>query len=263
MRILCVCLAGAGLIAPLKADSGGGCQNDQARRESDKGVGAFKQRDYAKAVGHFRSATELDADCITARQYLATAYMQQYIPGADTAENQAMATAAEEQFEKVLEQDANDELALASLASLCFYQKKFDEATTWYKKLVSVKPDNKEALYTLGVIAWTRSIDPDREARESLGMKPDEPGPIKNGDVRMALRVNYLPVIEEGIGNLDKALAIDAEYDDAMAYLNLLYRTKADLEDSAQSYQDDIDLANTWFQKTIETRKAKASRPVG
>lgn len=120
-----------------------------------------------------------------------TAYMQQYTTSADTADNQAMAAAAEE-------------LALASLASLCFNQKKFDEATTWYKKLVSVKPDHKEAFHALGVIAWSRSWPLIDEARQKLGMKPDDPGPIKNGDVRIALRVNYLPVIEEGIGNLDK-----------------------------------------------------------
>jgi Tfp pilus assembly protein PilF len=71
-------------------------------------------------------------------------------------------------------------------------------------------------------------------------MKPDEPGPIKSGEVRIALRGSYLPVIEEGMGNLDKALALDAEYDDAMAYINLLYRAKADLDDSPESYRDDI-----------------------
>ena len=43
------------------------------------------------------------------------------------------------------------------------------------------------------------------------------------------------PMIDEGIKNLDKALQIDPEYDDAMAYENLLYRQKADLEDSTGS----------------------------
>lgn len=73
--------------------------------------------------------------------------------------------------------------------------------------------------------------------------------------------MNYLPVLEEGMADIDRALvAIDAEYDDAMAYLNLLYRAKVDLEDSPQGYRDDVAKADTWFQKTIDTRKAKASR---
>jgi len=257
-RILWACLAGVGLIAPLEAQSGHGCQNDQAKQEMAKGEGAFKQAEYGKAVEHFRSAVESDAGCTGARLYLATAYMKQYIPGADAPENQAMATAAKEQFDKVLQQEPDNELALASLASLYFNQKKLDEATTWYKKLISVKPDNKEAFYTLGVIAWTRSYGPIGEARQKLGMQPDDPGPIKNDEVRSALRVNYLPVIEEGIGDLEGALAIDAEYDDAMAYLNLLYRAKADLEDSLQGYRDDVAVADVWFKKTLDTRKAKA-----
>jgi Tfp pilus assembly protein PilF len=259
-RILGVCLAGAGLIAPLQAQSGGGCQNDQAAQEMAKGVSAFKQAEYAKAVEHFRSAVESDAGCTTARLYLATAYMQQYIPGAPSTENQAMADAARDQFDKVLEREPDNELALASLASLYFNQQKFDEATNWYKKLTLVAPDNKEAFYTLGVMAWTRSYKPIEKARQTLGMKPDDPGPIKDGEVRLELRVNYLPVLEEGMDDINRALAIDAEYDDAMAYLNLLYRAKADLEETPEDYRDDIAKADAWFQKVIDTRKAKASR---
>src|ERR1035441_5313336 len=88
-RLLCACLAGAGLIAPLQAQTGRGCQNAQAAEEMAEGVGAFKQAEYAKAVDYFRAAVESDAGCIQARLYLATAYMQQYIPGADARENRS------------------------------------------------------------------------------------------------------------------------------------------------------------------------------
>ena len=37
------------------------------------------------------------------------------------------------------------------------------------------------------------------------------------------------PIIDEGMADLQKALDIDKEYDDAMAYMNLLIREKADL----------------------------------
>lgn len=259
-RILCACLGGVGLLAPLHAQPSHGCQNSKAAEEMAKGIGAFKQAQYPQAVDHFRSAVELDVGCTTARLYLATAYMQQFIPGADAPENLAMAAAAEEQFDKVLERDPVNELALASLASLSFNEQKLDEATIWYTKLTQVKPDNKEAFYTLGVIAWTRSYKPIAEAREKLRMKPDAPGPIQDARVRLELRVNYLPVLEEGMDNIDRALEIDAEYDDAMAYLNLLYRAKADLEDSSEDYRDDVAKADAWFRKTLDTRKAKAER---
>ena len=259
-RILCACLAGVGLIAPLQAQTGGSCHSGQAAEEMMKGIRAFKNAEYAQAVDHFQSALKSDAGCTNARLYLATAYMQQHIPGADAPENQAMAAAAKEQFGKVLEQDPDNELALASLASLCFNQKKFDEASTWYEKLVLLRPDNKEAFYTLGVMAWTRSYEPIQKARQNLGMKPDDPGPIKDDGVRRELRMYYLSVLQDGLDYLDRALAIDAEYDDAMAYLNLLYRAKADLEDSPQGYRDDVAKADAWFQKVIDTRKAKAER---
>jgi hypothetical protein len=70
----------------------------------------------------------------------------------------------------------------------------------------------------------------------------------------------YLSVLQDGLDYLDRALAIDAEYDDAMAYFNLLYRAKADLENSPQGYRDDVAKADVWFQKVIDTRKTKAGR---
>ena len=48
------------------------------------------------------------------------------------------------------------------------------------------------------------------------------------------------PIVNEGFKDLDQALQIDPEYDDAMAYENLLYRQKADLEDSPEAYRADI-----------------------
>jgi hypothetical protein len=57
-RILCACLAGAGLIAPLQAQTGRGCQNAQAAEEMAEGVGAFKQAEYAKADAWFQKTLD-------------------------------------------------------------------------------------------------------------------------------------------------------------------------------------------------------------
>jgi tetratricopeptide (TPR) repeat protein len=227
-------------------------------------VQAFKSAQYPQAVECFKTAVNYDPTFATARLYLATAYMQQYIPGADSPENMQMATAAYDQFQKVLAQDPKNELAVASIASLLFNEKKLDDANQWYLKLVSLNPKNKEAFYTLGVIAWTKALVSDGEARAKLGMKPDDPGPLKDKKVRTVVASKNGPIVDQGIKDLDKSLQIDPEYDDAMAYENLLYRQKADLEDSADAYKKDIDKANAFFQKTIDTRKIKADRkPVG
>jgi hypothetical protein len=76
--------------------------------------------------------------------------------------------------------------------------------------------------------------------------------------VRQSLRNTYAPVIEEGISSLDAALKIDPQYDDAMAYMNLLIRGRADLRDSKAEYDQDIADGDRWLQRALQTRKAKA-----
>jgi Tfp pilus assembly protein PilF len=71
-----------------------GCQKLQSRDQLNKGVQAYKNAQYPQAVENFKRAVELDPAFPTARLYLATAYMSQYIPGADSPENMQMAQAA-------------------------------------------------------------------------------------------------------------------------------------------------------------------------
>jgi tetratricopeptide (TPR) repeat protein len=175
-----------------------------------------------------------------------------------------MAKAAEDQFLEVLNQDPKNTVALASIASLKLNQKKFDEAATWYQKLIAVDPNNKEAYYSLGFIAWSKWYPALMTARAKLGMKQEDPGPVKDKKVVASLREEYTNVIEEGVKSLEKALEIDKEYDDAMAYLNLLIRERADLAPNAAEYKKEIEVADGWVQKALETKKIKAARmPTG
>jgi Tfp pilus assembly protein PilF len=241
-----------------------GCQKLKARDQLNKGVQAFKNAQYPQAVEKFKTAVELDPTFVTARLYLATAYMQQYIPGAESPDNMQMATAAQDQFQKVLAQDPKNELAINYIALLFFNEKKLDDAKQWYEKLIQVNPRNKEAYYTLGVIAWTKSFAPRMEARAKLGMRPEDPGPLKDKKVREEIAAKNGPIVDEGIGYLKKALELDPEYDDAMAYMNLLYREKADLEETPEAYKADVAKADDWVNKSLETRRIKAERkPTG
>jgi tetratricopeptide (TPR) repeat protein len=248
--------AGVAALALLTAS----CQKLQSRDQLNKGVQAYKNAQYPQAVENFKKAVDLDPNFPTARLYLATAYMSQYIPGADSPENMQMAQAAHDQFRKVLEQDPKNDVAIASIASLYYNQKKFDEAKQWYEKLIAANPNNKEAYYTLGVIAWSKFYPVYGAARAKLGMKPEEPGPIKDKKVKEELKSQWLPTLNEGIKSLDRALEIDKEYDDAMAYENLLIRERADLDDDAEQYKKDIQIADDWVQKALQTKKIKAER---
>src|SRR5271163_5250459 len=138
--------------------------------------------------------------------------------------------------------------------------KKLDESKEWYLKLISADPQNKEGFYSLAVIDWVKWYAAWMKARADLGLKPEEPGPLKDKKVKADLQSQYTAVIDDGIKNLQKALDIDPNYDDAMAYMNLLIREKADLDDSPDQYKTDIDTADSWVQKALDTKKMKAAK---
>jgi hypothetical protein len=51
------------------------------------------------------------------------------------------------------------------------------------------------------------------------------------------------------------------DYDDAMAYLNLMYREKADVEcDDPAQRAADLKTADEWVDKTMAAKRAKAEK---
>ena len=260
-------VAGIGLVILL----GTGCDKLRSRDALNHGVQAYKGAHYTEAVDYFKTAVQLDPDNSMPRLYLATAYMSQYIPGAESPENVQLAKEAKEEFLKVLEKTPSDTTALASLASLNYQQaqgmpdvdqklKKLDEAKEWYIKLLAADPQNKEGYYSLAVIDWVKWYNAWMRARADLGLKSEDPGPIKDKKVKEELQTQYSAIIDDGMKNLQKALDIDPQYDDAMAYMNLLVREKADLDDSTDQYTADIATADKWVQKALDTKKAKAKK---
>src|SRR5271168_1818578 len=248
-----------------------GCNKLKSRDRINKGIQSYKGARYADAVEFFKEAVDLDPSNVTGRLYLATAYMSQYIPGAESPDNMQLAKQAKEEFMKVLENHPNDTTALASLASLSYQQamgmpnldeklKKLDDSKEWYLKLISADPQNKEGFYSLAVIDWVKWYAAWMKARADLGMKPEEPGPLKDKKVKAELKEKYSAVVDDGMKNLDKALQIDKDYDDAMAYMNLLIREKADLDDTPEEYKADVERADVWVQKALETKKMKAAK---
>jgi TonB family protein len=109
----------------------------------------------------------------------------------------------------------------------------------------------------MGVIAWAKWYPALMTARAKLQMKPEDPGPLPE-PVRAELKAQYSSLIEEGLANLDRALVLDPHYDDAMAYMNLLIRERADLRDTKEEYAADIAVADAWVQKNLDTKRAKA-----
>ena len=245
-----------------------GCSQLKARDQLNKGVSAYRAGQYQTSVEHFKRAVEFDPELINARLYLATAYSIQYVPGADTDENLRMGELAIEEFENVLATDPNNLNSIIGIAQLYFNMKRMDEAKEFRRRQISIAPSNPEELaeeelaelagayYAIGVVDWTLTYQPRMALKVRLGLRGDQPFP--RAALRADLTERNMPLIEEGMENLNKAIELRPDYDDAMAYLNLLYRERADLVDTDEEREELLATADMWIAKTLEIKKARA-----
>jgi tetratricopeptide (TPR) repeat protein len=239
-----------------------GCNKLLARDQLNKGVAAYKNAKYEQAIDHFKRAVDLDNSLQNAKLYLATAYAQQYIPGVDSPDNLQNATAAIEQYKAVLEQDPKNVNSIKGIAYLYLQMKKFEDAKDYYRKAIALDPNDPEAYYSVGVIDWTQAYQPRMEERAKIGLRPDEP--LKDKKLCAKLRADGEGVIQDGLDNLSKAIQLRQDYDDAMAYMNLLYRERADREcDNPEQRAADLKTADDWVDKTMAAKKAKAEKQTG
>jgi len=170
----------------------------------NRGVQEFKTGQYPQATASFQRAVQSDPSNVAARLYLGTAWMQQFIPGAQTPANTVAAASASREFLKVLELDSSNRTAMSSLASLSLNQKNWDEAQAWYQKLVAANPNDAQAWYSMGFIAWARWYPAVAQARVASGMKLEDPGPLPPGPVKEQLKTQNNQVIEGGLRALQQ-----------------------------------------------------------
>jgi len=244
-----------------------GCDKLKARDQLNKGVQAYKNARYEEAIDHFQQAVSLDPSLINARLYLATAYTQQYIPGVDEPDNNRMGQQAIDEYKSVLERDSKNINSVKGIAYLYLQMKRFEDAKRYYRQATEIDPNDPETYYSIGVIDWTQSYQPRMEARAKLGLKPDEPLSGKDKEQKQAcadLKTKNWDTIQDGLTELNKALDLRPDYDDAMAYMNLMFREKADLEcDDPAARAADLKTADDWVDKTMATKKAKAEKQPG
>lgn len=247
--------------------SSSACSKLRARDQLNKGVTSYKNARYEQAIDHFQQAVALDPSLINARLYLATAYAQQYIPGVEAEDNTRMATEAIDQYKAVLQRDPKNINSVKGIAYLYLQMKKFEDAKTYYRKALEMDPNDPEPYYSIGVIDWTQCYQPRMEERAKLGLKPEEMLNTKNKDQKKLcddLQQKNAPLIQDGIDVLNKALQLRPDYDDAMAYMNLMYREKADIEcEDPAARAADLKTADEWVDKTMATKKAKAEKQPG
>jgi tetratricopeptide (TPR) repeat protein len=236
-------------------------------KELNLGTQAYKRAEYEKAMRHFEKAVALDPDNIPARMYLATAYASQYIPGVEESGNTLLAERAIEQYQYVLNapQIGGSRLNSAKgIAYLYLNLKKFEDSKEYCLLASDLDPKDPENYYSMGVIDWTQTYQPRMEARAKLDLRPEDHLNPSIEAQRMAcddLRGHNLPTIQDGIEQLTKAIELRPDYDDAMAYINLMYRERADVEcNDLKARERDLKAADDWVDKTLAVKKAKAEK---
>lgn len=234
-----------------------GCNRLKARDQLTKGVAAFKNARYEEAVNHFQTAIDLDPNYETAKLYLATSYSYQVVPNLDTPENLKLAQKALDGFRAILEKDPNDLTALKQMASIYFNIKKLDEAKEYQKKVIAINPNDAEAHYTVGVVNWMQAYKNAITILAADGLTDDGNGNVKKSKAAcLKLQQANTALVEEGLKFLLRAVELNPNYDDAMQYLNLTFRRRADLacgDDAAR--KADLAKADEWSQRAMGARK--------
>jgi tetratricopeptide (TPR) repeat protein len=249
-----------------------GCDKLKARDLLNKGVAAFKNGQSDAAIEDFKRAKELDPNLMNARLFLATAYASLYIPGAPSAENKQRGDQAIKEFKEVLDIDPNNLTAIDGIGSLLynmagtpFNAQGFEDSKNFHQKHIQIKPDDPEPYYWIGVIDWTLAFRGNGEMRLDYNkanikkqVKDDDPLPPA---VRADYASKYGQLIDEGITALNKAIQIRPDYDDAMAYLGLLYRRKADIVESADERASLQKQADGLLDKIKEIKQKRLEQP--
>ncbi len=264
--------AAAGAVLALALTLTAGCSSITVRKEMHEANALYKAEKYEEAVTHYKRVIEADSTHIEAWLNMGYAYRALFHPGSTHEKDVEYARAGIDAFRKVIELDPRNEKAQQYFLDFCTVAERYDEAIgyfeselktspndaqlirqiaslygkkgdadnalKYFKRWTEVEPSDPVAWYTIGVACWERSY------RHKTMISVEE---------REA-------VITQGIAALDKALKIKPDYFDALSYMNLIYREKADLEANRGKNAvagADFETAQTYMKKALEVRNAQ------
>jgi len=189
--------------------------------------------------------------------------------------------ALEARFLARSQQEPRDVEAALALEQVYWRWGKWREALTYAKRAAALRPDDAEAQYGVGTFVWqllsSRGGGADMSAYDP---RPRAPAEIPDGQSGVTRRVKPqapLPppppppagpdaitgapratLADEGIGYLQRALALRPAYAEAMTYLGLLCWQKAFAFFAEPArWQLAVDEANAWQRKALAARGGK------
>lgn len=132
-----------------------------------------------------------------------------------------------------------DGRTLAWLARFCGIDKRIEEQESWIRRWIAAAPDDPEAHRALGSLAWDRSYN-------SPGNKMDA--------------ILRRKVLVDGMSALDRAIALEPNYFEAMLLENLLLKEQAKIEPDPSKKAALMAKAEGWLRKSFEARKRPKTR---
>jgi tetratricopeptide (TPR) repeat protein len=223
----------------------------------NKGIAAFKNGQYEQATSYFQNAAQLDPKNDNAKLYLATTYASQVVPNLMDPANLAMAQKALDEFNLVLSKHPNDLTALKQIASIDRNIGKLDQAKADELKVISIAPNEPEAYYIVGFVDWKQAYNNAITILAADGLTDAGDGNAKMTKGACAkIQAANSAVVAEGVKYLEKAVDLNPNYDDAMTYLQLMYRRKADLDcGNAAAQKADMAQVDVWTNRAMGARK--------
>jgi len=149
---------------------------------------------------------------------------------------------------------------LCQIGSNPFDSSKLEESKTYQRKHIDLESADPEPYYWVGVIDWALAYRANQKLRSAYNdtarssVRDDVPLP---DPLREQFSREYGAAVDEGIENLKKAIKLRPDYDDALAYLNLLYRQKADQFSTRSEREEYLQMADDLIDKVKETKVKK------
>jgi len=197
-----------------------------------------------------------------ANRYFSWKSLQETRDRRDTLLEQATA-----EFQKVLEIDPANLAALEWMGQVEYRRfgdhrdwQHFEKAKTFFKKCTQLYPKEPEPYYWVADISWDvadRSNQQMREhynAKASQKLKEEDPLPEP---LRQEFVSQYGAVVDEGIELMEKVLELEPGDWEAIAYLNLLYRQKADQAGTSVEREKLLGVAVDAYQKAENLKREK------
>lgn len=229
---------------------------------------ALSKDEYDLAVQLLTQAAELDPSQAQTHVWLGNIFARRHLY---EAANQQFVERASVEFRQALELDPTSAEALdwlGNLASLRYWETQnpddLDEARSFFEKHARLQPEDPEPNYWLGVLAWDDAYIANVRMRRDYSSQTGLPldfGKRLPEEVRKEFSSRYGAIVDDGIERLKRVLELDPLDWWAMAYLNLLYRQKADQAATVEESEKLHTIADSLHEKALATRQQREFPP--